>query len=416
MWTFISIMFLISSANVSENSVGGCFYGIALIYDCSDITVWHNSLFNNTDHAYDDETNIWDLGSEIGGNYWEGHVCHGNPSNGSEPYCIDIFGSIDWYPFEDWNGWRALVVKNASTDKALYNVSEPVKISCVIQNKDGFNISADEVTAVITKPDGLNESRKLSRAGIGNYKCTYLNTSLGGAYNVSIRAQKRDYPTGTGNSSFKVKSDPPVAKFSYSPEFPLVDSLITFNASESSDVDGEIESYKWDFGDETNGSGMVVTHSYSEAGTYNVTLTVTDNSGADNSTFAELQVLSFDTGTPDNPYPSISGIHNGTIEPSITIELSGIYTYACAGTGGHTEYIRIWRDEEIDVNASWNGYAGEWHVIEFDEPVMLEQGKSYNYTLRTGSYPQIHHTDELEVFVDANGKIYNGWIPAIRFF
>ncbi|MGB7532639.1 MAG: NosD domain-containing protein [Halobacteriota archaeon] len=417
----------VDHANVSENSVGGCSYGIALIYDCSDITVWHNSLFDNTDHAYDDEANTWDIGPEIGGNYWEGHECHGNPSNGSEPYLVDTFDSIDWYPFEDWNGWRALIVKNASTDKTLYNVSEPVRISCVVQNIDGFNISADEVTAVITKPDGLNKSCELVETYEGNYKCTYLNTSLGGNYNVTIRAQKCDYPSGTGNSSFKVKSDPPVAKFSYSPDFPLVDSLITFNASESFDVDGEIESYKWVFGDDTNGTGMVVTHSYSEAGTYNVTLTVTDNSGAGNSTSAQLQVVSFDTGTPDNPYPSISGIHNGTITPNVHIELSGLYTYACTGTGGHTESIRIWRDGEIDVNASWNGYAGDWHVIEFDEPepVTLEGGKSYNYTLRTGSYPQIHHTDELEIgagtitctrFVDANGKIYNERIPAIRFF
>ena len=140
----------------------------------------------------------------------------------------------------------------------------------------------------------------------------------------------------------------------------------------------------------------------------------------------ELQVLSFDTGAPDNPYPSISGRHNGTITPNQPIIISGIYTYPCPGTGGHTEYIRIWRNGEIDVNASWNGYTGNWHKITFDAPFMLEKNKTYNYIICTGSYPQIHHTDELEVasgtgtitcdrFIDANGKVYTDWIPAIKF-
>mgnify|MGYP001114975960 CR=1 FL=1 len=330
----------VDHANVSENSVGGCFYGIALIYDCSDIKVWHNSLFDNTDHAFDDEANTWDLGPEIGGNYWEGHECHGNPSNGSEPYLVDTFDSIDWYPFEDWNGWRALNVTEASSDKDLYNFSELVKIRCLVQDKDGLNISADAVTAVITTPEGYNESSKLVESYIGNYKCTYFNTSLGGNYNVTIRGQKRDYPGGIANLSFAVRTTP-----------------------------------------------------------------------------------LFDTGTPANPYPSISGVHNGTIKPNQPISISGLYTYPCPGTGGHTEYIRIWRNGEIDVNASWEGYIGDWHTIIFKEPFMLEENNTYNYTIRTGSYPQIHHTDELEVasgtitceeFVDANGRTYNGWIPAIR--
>jgi len=70
---------------------------------------------------------------------------------------------------------------------------------------------------------------------------------------------------------------PPHAEFTYTPSMPLVDDTVTFNASASYDPDGYIESYEWDFGDETTGTGMVVTHNYTEAGTYTVTLNVTDN-------------------------------------------------------------------------------------------------------------------------------------------
>ena len=43
--------------------------------------------------------------------------------------------------------------------------------------------------------------------------------------------------------------------------------------------DGEIVSYHWDFGDGTTGTGKNIEHTYSSAGTYNVTLTITDEFG-----------------------------------------------------------------------------------------------------------------------------------------
>ncbi len=131
----------------------------------------------------------------------------------------------------------------------------------------------------------------------------------------------------------------------------------------------------------------------------------------------------FDTGSPSNPYPSIFGTHNGTIKLNQTITVSKLYTYSCPGTGGHSESTRIWRNGEIDVNASWDGYMGDWNTIIFNEPLMLEENKTYNYTIRTGSYPQIHHTPALPTatgwincteFTDANGIVHYDWIPAIR--
>jgi PKD repeat protein len=53
-----------------------------------------------------------------------------------------------------------------------------------------------------------------------------------------------------------------------------------FDGSGSSDPDGSIAGYSWDFGDGSPaGSGVTTSHSYSATGTYTVTLTVTDNSG-----------------------------------------------------------------------------------------------------------------------------------------
>ena len=100
-----------------------------------------------------------------------------------------------------------------------------------------------------------------------------------------------------------------------------------------------------------------------------------------------------------------------------------MYTYPCTGTGGHTEYIKIWNSTDWNVTATWEGYTGDWHNISFDEPFTLKADEEYNYTIKTGSYPQIRHTSALPTangwincteFVDANGRTYNNWIPAIR--
>ena len=52
-----------------------------------------------------------------------------------------------------------------------------------------------------------------------------------------------------------------------------------FDASASFDIDGEIVSYDWNFGDGTAAQGIAVQHTYSAPGTYEVTLTVTDDDG-----------------------------------------------------------------------------------------------------------------------------------------
>lgn len=52
---------------------------------------------------------------------------------------------------------------------------------------------------------------------------------------------------------------------------------IAFVGSASYDLDGEIVSWVWDFGDGSTGSGEIVTHVYPAEGVYMVTLCVTDD-------------------------------------------------------------------------------------------------------------------------------------------
>lgn len=76
----------------------------------------------------------------------------------------------------------------------------------------------------------------------------------------------------------------PMALFSYTPTKVGLGEEVTFDASTSNDPDGSISSYKWDFGDGGEGLGVKVNHSYHGLEDYVVTLTVTDNEGAVNTT------------------------------------------------------------------------------------------------------------------------------------
>jgi len=168
-------------------------------------------------------------------------------------------------------------------------------------------------------------------------------------------------------------------------------------------------------------------------GDYYADINIVSNDPDENPTIVPVNLTvrepkSFDTGLPKNPYPSIFGTHNGTITPNVTIyNVHRLYTYSCAGTGGHSEYAAFYNATTgVEIaHGTWNGYrrAGNYHYIELNVPFTLQANETYNYTIRTGSYPQIHHTPALQTangwincteFIDANGKTYMDWIPAIR--
>jgi PKD repeat protein len=57
---------------------------------------------------------------------------------------------------------------------------------------------------------------------------------------------------------------------------------VSFSSAGSNDPDGTISSYLWNFGDGSTSTSANPTHAYASANTYNVSLTVTDNGGAQN--------------------------------------------------------------------------------------------------------------------------------------
>jgi PKD repeat protein len=73
---------------------------------------------------------------------------------------------------------------------------------------------------------------------------------------------------------------PPLAVFTVSPAAGVAPLTVTLDAGDSYDVDGEVVSYDWRFGDGATGTGETAQHVYTDAGTYRVELTVHDDDGA----------------------------------------------------------------------------------------------------------------------------------------
>jgi len=71
----------------------------------------------------------------------------------------------------------------------------------------------------------------------------------------------------------------------------MVGESVTFNASLSEPNGGTISTYTWDFGDTQTGTGIIINHTYSTYGTYNVTLTVTDTEGLSNTFTQTIRVI-----------------------------------------------------------------------------------------------------------------------------
>ncbi len=84
----------------------------------------------------------------------------------------------------------------------------------------------------------------------------------------------------------------PRASFTYTPVYPVVDQIITFDARSSTDSDGGIAEYNWDDGCEntTTTPGPVITHVYTSPGSYTVTLTVTGANKATDTTSKTITV------------------------------------------------------------------------------------------------------------------------------
>jgi len=155
-------------------------------------------------------------------------------------------------------------------------------------NAPDFTISPDAPLVLQTVSfvaendvDVTNYSWSFGDGGSATGRIVSHQYSRAGSFPVTLSATFNDGVVGTRSKSIDVGAgDAPVASFVFSPSSPGVAEAVFFNgAASTATPPRQITNYQWDFGDGKGGGGSVTSHKYSKTGDFNVTLTVTDDSG-----------------------------------------------------------------------------------------------------------------------------------------
>lgn len=179
---------------------------------------------------------------------------------------------------------------------------------------------ARHVFSFAIEPDGRLTGRDIESAGTTPFTLGYLSTSPDGeslfvaggdghlfdlAAGAALAPKLPAFVDLWGAVGVVVSpNQSPVASFTV--EQPTAGTPVQFDASATDDVDGTVVRYDWDFGDGhvALDAGPTPTHTYTEPGTYIVTLVVTDNEGASTTTiFTGGTVLGHGTPSAETSRP-----------------------------------------------------------------------------------------------------------------
>ncbi len=200
---------------------------------------------------------------------------------------------------------------------------------------------------------------------------------------------------GDGSADIRVDmggappNQPPVARLAANPVSGVAPLSVGFDASASSDPDGRIAYYAWNFGDGVvlSESGPYASHTYG-AGSYTATVVATDDQGATNATSITITV----TNTPPPPPPG-----DGT-------GLLAQYWSDHGDFAGSPTLSRV--DETVDFDWGGNSPAGgvssDWFTARWTGQVQPPVSGTYTFTT-TGD-------DGVRLWVDGQ-LVIDAWYP-----
>ncbi|BAJ01893.1 hypothetical protein SVI_1922 [Shewanella violacea DSS12] len=256
------------------------------------------------------------------------------------------------------------------------NVSQVINFSSQGSNDSDGSIASYEWNfgdgSVSTQ---ANPTHAYSAAG--SYTVTLTVTDNGGLTHMS---------TTSASISASSQNTAPTA-MANGPYSGDVNANISFSSQGSSDADGTIASYSWAFGDGTSSTQANPSHAYASAGSYTVTLTVTDDLGAIGTSVADVTVSS----------APVNGLVN-----------------ACA-TQAPVDYIEVQSPSPICVTSGSDMYF-YFYADGLTKTVIRTQhggGDVALYYSNTGwptssSYTQLSNTSGNTESITVNG-LANGW-------
>ena len=287
------------------------------------------------------------------------------------------------------------------------------------------NFSAD---SGIVSSDEFTASGGLDWSDVGgmftdNNTLYYVFRSTGSLYKVPFtNGAPNGTPVdvndpGTGGDNWSARAvflgptpppnQPPVARASVT----CPDLTCSFDGTASSDPDGHVTSYAWDFGDGLTDTGATPSHTYAQAGTYTYTLTVTDNRGGTNQTSDTIKVT--DPATSPIHFGGAAGAVSGTNKPAVTVPggaqagdlllmtaaLSSSTVTASDPTGVTGWTLLGTTDANGMKSMVWWKYAG---ATDHGTKVTVPLSAGAKSTLQVLDYTGVDPTQPIDAFATAN--------------
>ena len=207
----------------------------------------------------------------------------------------------------------------------------------------GLTVTFDGTTSV--DPDGDIASYAWTFGDGGTSAVAKPSHTYGAAGTFTAKLTVTDDRGGTHSVTHPVTVAPipnaaPEARFTSS----AVGLEASLDASSSTDSDGSIASFAWTFGDGSNGTGVKPSHTYAAAGTYSVTLTVTDNDGESSSVTHSVVMT------------------NPPVDPDAVIVAKDAFARTASNGWGSADLGGAWTRSGTAANLSVAGGVGTLHA------------------------------------------------------
>jgi PKD repeat protein len=267
-----------------------------------------DQLINFTGEGNDTSSDIpllrfrWDLGD---GNSTDlsssPAVSHAYPRNGT-------YDTVFWVKDDDNE------TANATTTIRVRNVPPTGDLNMsadTVSEDEEVHLMAVNISDTPSDLPNLNLTWSVGGIFLGYGMQQSILPSIAGILEIRLVITDDDGANHSNSKNLTVIDPPPRASFTTSSSFIDVNDAVQFNASASWDTPSDLATlnFSWDFGDGHGGSGKTVSHTYYSSGNFTVNLTVRDDEGAQNATWAAIFVKSIYLPRPRPPQNTETGIN-----------------------------------------------------------------------------------------------------------